>query len=65
MYCNNTNYNGVRLHQFPTDETICHKWIEFAVRKRDPKSWMPGSGYICSDHFEDNDFENHYAKMSG
>ena len=65
IYCNNTNDSGVSLHQFPTDEKIRQKWIEFVVRKRDPKSWTPGSGHICSDHFEKNDFENYYAKMSG
>ena len=65
IYCNNTNDNGVSLHQFPTDEKIRQKWIDFVVRKRDPKSWTPGSGHICSDHFEKNDFENYYAKISG
>ena len=64
IYCNNTNDNGVSLHQFPTDEKIRQKWIDFVVRKRDPKSWTPGTGHICSDHFEKNDFEN-YAKISG
>ena len=40
MFCNNTNDNGVSLHQFPKDEKVRQKWIEFVVRKRDPKSWM-------------------------
>ena len=65
MYCNNTNNNGVSLHQFPKDKKIRQKWIEFVVRKRDPKLWTWDSGHICSDHFEHNDFENYYAKMSG
>ena len=38
MFCNNTNDNGVSLHQFPKDEKVGQKWIEFVVRKRDPKS---------------------------
>ena len=65
MFCNNTNDNGVSLHQFPKEEKVCQKWIDFVVRKRDPKSWTPGSGRVCSDHFEEQDFENYYAKMSG
>lgn len=65
MHCNNTNNNGVSLHQFPKNEKIRQKWIEFVVRKRDPKSWTCGSGHICSDHFEHNNFENYYAKISG
>ena len=24
---------------------------------------MPGSGQVCSDHFEEKDFENYYAKL--
>ena len=64
MFCNNTNDNGVSLHQFPKEEKVCQKWIDFVVRKRDPKSWTPGSGHVCSDHFEEQDFENYYAKMS-
>ena len=65
MFCNNTKDNGVSLHQFPKDAKIRQKWIEFVVRKRDPKSWTPGSGHVCSDHCEEKDFENYYAKMSG
>ena len=65
MFCNNTNNNGASFHQFPKDEKVRQKWIEFVVSKRDPKSWTPGCGHVCSDHFEEKDFENYYAKMSG
>lgn len=65
MFCNNTNANDVSLHQFPKEEKIRQKWIEFVLRKRDPKSWTPGSGYICSNHFVASDFENYYAKLNG
>ena len=65
MFCNNTNDNRVSLHQFPKDEKVRQKWIEFVVRKRDPKSWTPGIGHVCSDHFKEKDFENYYVKMSG
>lgn len=65
MLCNNTNANGVSMHQFPKEEKIRQKWIEFVLRKRDPKSWTPGSGYICSNHFVGSDFENYYAKLNG
>ena len=62
MFCNNTNDNEVSLHQFPKNEKVRQTWIEF-VRKRDLKSWTPGSGHVCSNHFEEKDFEN-YTKIS-
>ena len=65
LSCNNTNDNGVSLHQFSKDEKVCQKWIEFVVRKRDLKSWKPRNGHVCSNHFEERDFENYYTKMSG
>lgn len=65
MYSNNTNENGVSLHQFPKNKKIRQKWIEFVLKKRESKSWTPGSGHICSNHFKENDFENYYAKTSG
>ena len=34
MFYNNTNDNRVSLHQFPKDEKVRLKWIEFVVRKR-------------------------------
>ena len=62
--CDKTNADGVSLHQFPTDENIW-KWIQFALRKRDAKGWSVGTGYICSDHFVPDAYENYFLKSIG
>ncbi|XP_068756296.1 uncharacterized protein [Montipora capricornis] len=65
MFCNKTNADGVSLHQFPADESVRQKWIAFVRTKREPYSWTPGSGHICSDHFSVDSYEGFGAKIAG
>ena len=65
MFCNKTNADGVSLHQFPADESVRRQWIAFVRTKREPNSWTPGSGHICSDHFSADDYELFGAKVAG
>lgn len=65
MFCNKTNDDGVSLHRFPKDERIRRQWISFVRQKRDPKTWKPGSGHICSDHFTPDDYTNYGLKLAG
>ena len=65
MFCNKTNADGVSLHQFPADESVRRQWIAFVRTKREPNSWTPGSGHICSDHFSADDYEGFGAKVAG
>ena len=65
MFCNKTNADGVSLHQFPKDSNLSRKWTTFVRHKRDPKTWTPGSGYVCSAHFLSQDYEGYGAKIAG
>ena len=66
MFCGNkTNADGVSLHQFPVDESVRRQWIAFVRTKREPNSWTPGSGHICSDHFSADSYEGFGAKIAG
>ncbi|RUA04238.1 MAG: hypothetical protein DSY43_06795 [Gammaproteobacteria bacterium] len=65
MFCDKTNADGVSLHKFPRDDHLCLKWNQFVLRKRDPKSWTPGHGHICSGHFTPSDYESYAAKLAG
>ena len=47
------------MHQFPTDEKFLRQWISFVHQKREPDSWRPGSGHICSDHFLPEDYHGY------
>lgn len=65
MFCNKTNVDGVSLHQFPADESVRRQWIAFVRAKREPNSWKPGSGHICSDQFTADSYEGFGAKIAG
>ena len=65
MFCNKTNAEGVSLHQFPADESVRRQWIAFVRTKREPNSWTPGSGHICSDRFSADSYEGFGAKIAG
>lgn len=65
MFCNKTNSDGVTMHQFPTDEKFLRQWISFVRQKREPDSWRPGSGHICSDHFMPEDYHGYGLKRAG
>ena len=65
MFCNKTNADGVSLHQFPADENVRQQWIAFVRTKREPSSWMPGPGHICSEHFTADSYEGFGAKLAG
>ena len=65
MFCNKTNADGVSLHQFPADENVIRQGIAFVRSKREPSSWTPGSGHICSAHFTDDSYEGFGAKLAG
>ena len=66
MFCGiKTNADGVSLHQFPADESVRRQWIAFVRTKREPNSWTPGSGHICSDHVSADSYEEFAAKIAG
>ena len=65
LFRNKTNADGVSLHQFPADENVRRQWIAFVRSKREPSSWTPGSGHICSAHFTDDNYEGLGAKLAG
>ena len=66
MFCGiKTNADGVSLHQFPADESVRRQWIAFVRTKREPNSWTPGSGHICSDHNSADSYEEFAAKIAG
>ena len=65
MFCNKTNEDGVSLHQFPKDASLCQKWNKFVLAKCDGKAWSSGTGHICSDHFVASDYEGYGAKIAG
>lgn len=65
MFCNKTNADGVSLHQFPTEDNVRRQWISFVRTKREPSSWTPGSGHICSEHFTGDCYEGFGAKLAG
>lgn len=65
MFCDKTNADGVSLHQFPKEENLRRQWISFVRLKRDPKTWTPGSGHICSAHFTPEDYQGFGAKLAG
>ena len=65
MFCNKANADNASLHQFPSNEVIRKKWIAFVLQKRDPKGWTQGTGYICSDHFTEEDYNGYGAKQAG
>lgn len=65
MFCDRTNSDGVTMHQFPTDEKFLRQWISFVRQKREPDSWRPGSGPICSDYFLPEDYHGYGLKRAG
>ena len=65
MFCNKTNADIVSLHQFPADESVRRQWIAFVQTKREPYSWTPSSGHICSHHFSAESYEGLGAKIAG
>ena len=64
-FYNKTNADKVSLHQFPADESVQCQRIAFVQTKREPNSWTPGSGHICSDHFSDDSYKGFGAKSAG
>ena len=40
------------------------QWISFVRQKREPDSWRPGSGDICSDHFMTEDYHGYGVKLA-
>ena len=65
-FFNKTNAGGAiySLHQFPADENARRQWI-VVCSKREPSSWTPGSGHICSAHFTDDSYEGFGANLAG
>ena len=56
--CSNTTKEGVSLHNFPNDENMRKVWTSRVKLSR--KKWDGPSkrSVICSDHFNDSDFED-------
>ena len=65
IFCKKTNADGLSLHQFPADKSVRRQWLAFVRTKREPNSWTPGSGHICSDHFSADSCEGLGAKIAG
>ena len=54
---NNSKKEGISMHMFPRDDTICEKWIRFVQRHR--AKWQPSkTSVLCSVHFDISDFEH-------
>ena len=62
---NKANLDGVSPHQFPADESVRRQRMAFVLTKRESKSWTPGSGHICSDHFSADNYEGFRTKIAG
>ena len=55
--CGKIAKDGVSLHKFPADKNVRRAWRNFVQTHR--KNWDGPSDYsfICSRHFEPDDFE--------
>lgn len=63
--CSNMPKDGVSFHSFPKDDDLRRVWVKAVESTR--KFWKGPSKHtvICSDHFEDDCFEQTYKiKMS-
>ena len=47
----------IRFYRFPKEKAMQKKWIARVFRRR--QDINPQSMYVCSDHFEDDDFDFH------
>ena len=64
MFSNKTNTGTVSLHQFPADKSVRQQWIAIVWTKREPNSWTPGLGHICSNDFSADSYEGFRAKIA-
>ena len=64
MFLNKTNQTGSTCINFPR-MLFRRQWISFVRPKREPDSWRPGSGHICSDHFMTEDYHGYGVKLAG
>ena len=51
IFCNKTTADGVSPRLFPDGKSVQRQWIAFVRTKREPNSWISGSGHICRDDF--------------
>ena len=56
--CSNTTKEGVSLHKIPKDEHMRKVWTSRVKLTRAKWDGPSESSVICSDHFNDSDFED-------
>ena len=59
IFCNKTSADGVSPRLFPDGESVQRK------KKREPNSWISGSGHICRDDFSADNYQGIGEKISG
>ena len=65
IFCNKTSADGVSPRLFPDGESVQRQWITFVRTKREPNSWISGSGHICRDDFSADNYQGLGEKISG
>ena len=64
IFCNKTSADGVSPRLFPGGESAQRQWIAFVRTKREPNSWISGSGYICRNDFSADNYHGFGEKIS-
>ena len=57
--------NKISPRLFPGGERVQRQWIAFVRTKREPNSWISGSGHICRDDFSADNHQGLGEKISG
>ena len=65
IFRNKTSADGVSPRLFPDGESVQRQWIAFVRTKREPNSWISGSGHICRDDFSADNYQGIGEKISG
>lgn len=54
--CSNTYKKGnLHLHKFPADPKMCERWVHAIKRRPQDVRWQTAT--LCSEHFQDEDYE--------
>ena len=64
IFCNKTSADGVSPRLFPGGESVQRQWIAFVRTKREPNSWISGSGHICRNDFSADNYHGFGEKIS-
>ena len=65
IFCNKTTADGVSPRLFPDGKSVQRQWIALVRTKREPNSWISGSGHICRDDFSADNHQGLGEKISG